>query len=421
MHNHCINKLLNIEDVIVKKVEHADTFIKIYLETKPQEHICPFCHATTRRVHDYRSQMIKDLPFQLKHCYLVLRKRRYHCSCGKHFYESYSFLPRYFQRTNRLTAYIASILHTNLSMKDVALQTNVSASTVARILDSISYSRQTLPEAISIDEFKGNASTGKYQCILVDPLKHKILDILPDRTQNHLISYFYSIPKIERYRVKYFVCDMWTPYIDLAKIYFPNAKIIIDKYHFIRQVTWAIDGVRKRLQRSMPASLRKYYKRSKKLILTRYFKLKDENKQACDLMLLYNDDLRKAHFLKEKFYEICQNPKYSEQRKDFFQWIKMAENSGIPEFEKCARTYRNWSKEILNAFKYPHITNGPTEGFNNKIKVLKRTSYGIRKFDHLRTRIFLVTMQKNMHLHKKHKNSFKRNNGAGFIKSHPNY
>lgn len=391
MHNHCINKLLNIEDVIVKKVEHADTFIKIYLETKPQEHICPFCHATTRRVHDYRSQMIKDLPFQLKHCYLVLRKRRYHCSCGKHFYESYSFLPRYFQRTNRLTAYIASILHTNLSMKDVALQTNVSASTVARILDSISYSRQTLPEAISIDEFKGNASTGKYQCILVDPLKHKILDILPDRTQNHLISYFYSIPKIERYRVKYFVCDMWTPYIDLAKIYFPNAKIIIDKYHFIRQVTWAIDGVRKRLQRSMPASLRKYYKRSKKLILTRYFKLKGENKQACDLMLLYNDDLRKAHFLKEKFYEICQNPKYSEQRKDFFQWIKMAENSGIPEFEKCARTYRNWSKEILNAFKYPHITNGPTEGFNNKIKVLKRTSYGIRKFDHLRTRIFLVT------------------------------
>ena len=391
MHNHCINKLLNIEDVIVKKVEHADTFIKIYLETKPQEHICPFCHATTRRVHDYRSQMIKDLPFQLKHCYLVLRKRRYHCSCGKHFYESYSFLPRYFQRTNRLTAYIASILHTNLSMKDVALQTNVSASTVARILDSISYSRQTLPEAISIDEFKGNASTGKYQCILVDPLKHKILDILPDRTQNHLIAYFYSIPKIERYRVKYFVCDMWTPYIDLAKIYFPNAKIIIDKYHFIRQVTWAIDGVRKRLQRSMPASLRKYYKRSKKLILTRYFKLKDENKQACDLMLLYNDDIRKAHFLKEKFYEICQNPKYSEQRKDFFQWIKMAENSGIPEFEKCARTYRNWSKEILNAFKYPHITNGPTEGFNNKIKVLKRTSYGIRKFDHLRTRIFLVT------------------------------
>lgn len=108
-------------------------------------------------------------------------------------------------------------------------------------------------------------------------------------------------------------------------------------------------------------------------------------------MLLYNDDLRLAHYLKEKFYEICQNPKYSEQRKDFFDWIKAAEKSGLKEFEKVARTYRAWSKEILNAFKYSHLTNGPTEGFNNKIKVLKRTSYGIRNFNRLRTRIFLIT------------------------------
>lgn len=141
----------------------------------------------------------------------------------------------------------------------------------------------------------------------------------------------------------------------------------------------------------MPARLREYYKRSRTLILTRYHKLKDDEKAACDLMLLYNDHLRRAHFFKEKFYEICQNTKYSEQRKDFFDWIKAAESSAIPEFEKCAKTYRTWSKEILNTFKYSHITNGPTEGFNNKIKVLKRTSYGIRNFERFRTRIFLAT------------------------------
>ena len=44
----------------------------------------------------------------------------------------------------------------------------------------------------------------------------------------------------------------------------------------------------------MPATLCNYYKRSHKLILTRYDKLKDENRQACDLMLLYHDKLRKA-------------------------------------------------------------------------------------------------------------------------------
>ena len=91
---------------------------------------------------------------------------------------------------------------------------------------------------------------------------------------------------------------MWQPYLDIAKAYFPNSTVSIDKYHFIRYVTCAIDKVRKRLQKTMPANLRKYYKRSRRLILTRYAKLKDENKKACDLMLLYNDDLRLAHYLK---------------------------------------------------------------------------------------------------------------------------
>ena len=392
MHNHCINKLINIEDVIVKKIIHSDSSVRIMLETKPKEHICPVCGRNTKRIHDYRMQTIKDLPFQLKHCYLILRKRRYACSCGKRFYENYSFLPKYFQRTSRMTAFIANALHDARSVTSVAKMCNVSTATVNRILDTISYGRPDIPPAISIDEFKGNAGGQKYQCILVDPIKHSVLDILPSRSQTQLVSYFRSIPKKERYRVKFFVCDMWRPYTDLAQSFFPNATVVIDKYHFIRQVTWAIENVRKRIQKTMPGYLRKYYKRSRSLILTRYDKLKDEKKQECDLMLLYNDDLRLAHYLKEWFYRICQNPRYSEQRKELLEWISTAEQSQLPEFERCAATYRHWCKEILNAFKYSHISNGPTEGFNNKIKVLKRTSYGIRNFEHFRTRILL-----NMH------------------------
>ena len=386
MHNNCISKLLNLKEVKVKNIIHADSYVKIFIETKPKMQICPCCGKQTKQIHDYRLQVIKDLPLQMKHCYLILKKRRYRCTCGKRFAEKYDLVARYQQRSKRLTYYIANELRNSVSIISIARKANVSPTTIIRILDTIHYTCPSLKEAISIDEFKGNAETGKYQCILVNPKKHTIMDILPDRTQSHLAAYFREMNRSERHRVKYFVCDMWQPYVDLAHSFFPNAQIIIDKYHFIRQVTWAIENVRKRLQKTMPANLRKYYKRSHKLILTRYTKLKDENKKACDLMLLYNDDLRKAHLLKEWFYDICQNPKYSIQRIQFFEWIKNAEGSGITEFEQCAQTYRRWSKEILNAFKYG-LTNGPTEGFNNKIKVLKRISYGIRNFERFRTRI----------------------------------
>ncbi|RKD33637.1 ISL3 family transposase [Lacrimispora algidixylanolytica] len=383
---------LDLEDVFVKKVIPADSFLKVFIETRPTEQSCPCCSSSTRRIHDYRTQEIDDIPFQGKAVTLVLRKRRYLCTdCGKRFYEHYSFLPLYHRRTRRLAFYVILLLRQTFSLKQVSLLTGVSVQTICRLLDTLNYAPpDRLPEAISIDEFKGNASTGKYQCILVDPKKHRILDILPDRTQSHLADYFRSIPRLERLKVKFFVSDMWLPYVELARVFFPHAKIIVDKYHFIRQVTWAIENVRKRLQRSMPATLRKYYKRSRKLILTRYKKLVDENKKACDLMLQYSDDLRLAHMMKEWFYDICQTESYRKQQQEFDDWIANARDCGITEFEKCAKTFRSWRKEILNAFKYG-ITNGVTEGFNNKIKVLKRSSYGIRNFKRFRTRILHCT------------------------------
>lgn len=234
MQSNYIKKILNIEDVIVKKVIHKDSSVAFHIETKATKHICPCCGLSTKRTHDYRYQRIKDLPFQLKHCYLVLKKRRYICSCGKRFYEEYSFLSRYQQRTTRLSFSVINELRDTVSLKHVATKVNLSTTTICRLLDTLNYTLPTLPKALSIDEFKGNANTGKYQCILVDPVKKRILDVLPDRTQSHLSSYFREIPKKERYQVQFFVCDMWQPYVDLALAYFPNAEAIIDKYHFIR-------------------------------------------------------------------------------------------------------------------------------------------------------------------------------------------
>nr|WP_306286651.1 helix-turn-helix domain-containing protein [[Clostridium] symbiosum] len=109
---------------------------------------------------------------------MLLRKRRYLCPyCRKRFTEPYSFLPSYHRRTRRLAFYIVSLLRQTFSLNQIAELTGVSVQTVCRLLDTICYPPpDQLPQALSIDEFKGNASTGKYQCILVDPKKRRILD-----------------------------------------------------------------------------------------------------------------------------------------------------------------------------------------------------------------------------------------------------
>ncbi|SFO68958.1 zinc-finger of transposase IS204/IS1001/IS1096/IS1165, partial [Anaerocolumna aminovalerica] len=64
MHSHCTKNLLNLEDVFIKKVVHADHYVRIFIETNPTIQTCPHCGAQTKRIHDYRYQEFKDLPFQ---------------------------------------------------------------------------------------------------------------------------------------------------------------------------------------------------------------------------------------------------------------------------------------------------------------------------------------------------------------------
>ena len=389
LYRDCIEKLLQLKDVIVTNIECQGREMHIWLRMEQRMHFCPCCGTITGKVHDYRTQLVKDISISGYDTILHLRKRRHVCpECGKRFDERIDFLPRYRQFTNRVSMQIFEQLKECRSIKSIAVQNNMSPPTAARIINEIDFKTGKLPQVLAIDEFRGNAEGEKFQCILADPKNRRIVDILPNR--KHDMIRHYLLKYNNRKAVKFVVMDMTGGYRKLMHELFPQAKIIVDKYHFIRQVTWAIENVRKRLQRSMPVSLRKYYKRSRKLILTRYKKLKDENKQACDLMLHYSEDLRLAHRMKEWFYDICQMEAYRQQQREFDDWIANAQSCGIKEFEACAKTYRAWRKEILNAFKYG-LTNGPTEGFNNKIKVLKRSSYGIRNFKRFRTRILHCT------------------------------
>ncbi len=61
MHNNCINNLLNLKGVIVKKIENVSNCLTIYLETPVSTQVCTHCHSKTTNVHDYHTQTIKDI------------------------------------------------------------------------------------------------------------------------------------------------------------------------------------------------------------------------------------------------------------------------------------------------------------------------------------------------------------------------
>ena len=73
------------------------------------------------------------------------------------------------------------------------------------------------------------------------------------------------------------------------------------------------------------------------------------------------------------------------------KWPLYVESSSIKEFDFAINAFKNNYKYILNSLKYQHMSNDLTERFNNKIKVLKRISYGVRNFTYFSNRILMAT------------------------------
>ena len=382
MTNH-ITKLLNLEDVIITNVENILGQLHIYLELPRKKHVCPCCGAETACIHDYRMQIIKDLPMA-RDTFLHLRKRRYRCACGKRFFENNSFLPRYYRVTSRLFAEIIFAFKKIVSAKEIGCRFNVSAVTAMRYFNFFNKKLTALPEVISLDEFKGNSGGQKYNSIIVDPKEKAVLDILPNRLESDLVKYFSHFSN--KTAVKYFVCDMNPHFREVAKICFPQATIVADKYHVIRQVYWAMEKVRKNEQNNLSKRFRKYFKKSRNLLMKRIEKLTEEEMNRLALMVEIAPRLADAYRIKNEFLDVIRLKSSNEGKQRLIDWLFSVEVMDLPEFYDCTKAYHNWFQEIINSMDVPW-TNGFIEGCNNKTKVLKRVSYGMRNFNNFRKRI----------------------------------
>lgn len=376
-------KLLDLEDVIITNVENISDQLHISIELPRRKHTCPCCGTVTDRVHDYRMQVIKDVPLA-RDTFLHLRKRRYRCDCGKRFFEINTFLPRYYRVTTRLVAEIMFAFKKTVSAKEIGCRYNVSSVTAMRYFNQFNQRITMLPKVISLDEFKGNSGGQKYNSIIVDPEKRIVLDVLPNRFENNLIKYFSQFPN--KNDVKYFVCDMNPHFRQVAKICFPQATIVADKYHVIRQVYWAMEKVRKNEQNKLSARFRKYFKKSRNLLMKQTEKLSEEEMDRLSLMFEIAPRLADAYRIKNDFITVIRSNSSIEGKQRLVDWLFSVEVMDLPEFHDCTKAYHNWFQEIINSMDVPW-TNGYIEGCNNKTKVLKRVSYGMRNFSHFRKRI----------------------------------
>jgi len=189
----------------------------------------------------------------------------------------------------------------------------------------------------------------------------------------------------------------------------PNCTVAIDPFHYVRYVVRAIEAARIKAmgkfdKKSVAYKILKKHRRlllSKEdpnrfheLINVRPLNAEMTRSELIQTMLSFDEALKEGYELGHSFLANLDTMDFDSFGRFLQLTIERFKFSSIEEFRDVGNTFSNWRDEIRNSYivvpGFGRLNNSVSEGSVNKIKTLKKVSYGITNFDHLRKRIFLI-------------------------------
>lgn len=252
--NKLLTELLNIEGVkVISKRQHEGIGIILQIESFNKESLCSICGTKSHRLHQNHRYLIKDLPFSGQPVYLEINRRQFKCEkCRKPFSEELNFVRKKRTYTNRLAKEIVKQVLEN-DIKSVVERTHVTTEEIETMLKDVSQeclkSKPTELKRLGIDEIAWVKGQGNYCAVLIDLDKSKLLGILDERTQEKVSEVLEQwgtevLEKIEEVSI-----DLWRPDKNLVEKLMPNAQVVADRFHVMKQVNDELDRQRKQQKR----------------------------------------------------------------------------------------------------------------------------------------------------------------------------
>ena len=374
-----------------------------YLSYSPD--FCPKCGVVfdeNFEKHGFITSNIKIPNVSGYKAILKLHKQRYLCKhCNKAFTLTTNVVDYGCFISKSTKWHIAKDLIKKRSEKDIAIDNGVSPNTVERVMDSyydsIKIYKHYLPTILSFDEFKFvKTADGAMSFNMCNGETGKIIDIIEDRKLNSLLNYFSKYSHKARSKVKLIIIDMYSPYVSLINKMFPNARIIIDKFHLVQLISRSLNKTRIRAMKRN----KNYYNKMKrywKLILKRQDDLdyskwqrftcfKDMMTESDVVMNIVSQDkeLYETYNVYQKLLSSIKDNNY-----ELFIETITKEYQNISDYMKTSiKTLYEFKDDIYNTFTNKYH-NGYIEGNNNFIKVLKRIAFGFRSFRRFKARIMI--------------------------------
>jgi transposase len=224
----------------------------------------------------------------------------------------------------------------------------------------------------------------------IDEGTKRLLWIGKDRTTKTFVRFFRMFGKQRSGELQFVCSDMWKPYLKVIAKKAGDAIHVLDRFHIMQKMNKAIDEVRAGEARQMKADgYEEILKHSRWCLLKRRENLTDKQTIKLAELLKYNLRSVRAHLLREDFQQFWEYVSPAWAGKFLDEWCTRTMRSQLEPMKKVACTLRNHRELILNWFRAKGaLSSGVVEGFNNKVKLTTRKSYGFRTYEAIETALY---------------------------------
>jgi transposase len=381
---------LDLPDVRIIEVSKLDNEWLIRVESTLNGTTCRKCGREIEAFHGHDEPIrLRHLPlFEVPVC-IELRPKRYRCrDCDGA--TTTQKLSWYQPRSLHTKAYeqwlLRMLIHSTVS--DVSRKLDVSEACVTGILErwletEVDWQAFKHIEVLGIDEISLKRGHRHFVAIITTPTAHgvQVLGVLADRKQATVAAFLAKIPPRLKKTIETVCMDMHDGYVNAVRAELPNARIVVDRFHVSKGYRDCADRVRKQELKRLKEELPKKEYASLKGVMWAFRKrpqdLKGEEQTLLNRLFAYAPAAEQAYLLREQLSDIFEEQQTKAEATQAIQaWTQRVRAWEVKAFEPFLTTLNNWFDEITNYF-LERQTSGFVEGFNNRIKVLKRRCYGI--------------------------------------------
>lgn len=382
-------QLLGLPHLQVTGVAYEANRIILLCQTTSTQQACPLCLKPTAQMHQYAQRKLRDLDISGRQVWLQVQLRQFVCpDCNRHFNEPLSFADSAKSYTHRQAKWVVECC-ARQPFSEVGALLDMCPKTVERLYYKQVDATLNLParyagvKRLGIDEIAHRKGKADFCCVLTDLDKGIALDVLKNRSKSTLLAHFQKLGLKFCQRIEAVSMDMWQSYHQVCEQCFPQALRVVDRFHVVKALNAVLDGLRRKLRREQ--ATQEAFKAIKWLLFKRELSSSEQIKldQAYAQSSLLEAVVKLRNAFHSLFDEATDGAHLQTQLR---AWMDSVGQLGYEGFEAFVKTLTKWLVPISN-YASTGLTNAVTEGLNNLIRYLKRVSFGLPNFKHLRLRV----------------------------------